>query len=250
MELIGITGPIGHGKTTFAGALLELESPALHLESNMPIIEIASAWQLALPQAFDPHDVTALNEWVRELPNILQDLFGIQTTYEALKIHPETAMAAPIEYEKLLHHAALLVSEPGLALQRITPENKELYRPLLQWLGSYLPPRIDEGMWYREIVRRAKEFEKSGGKLCVSGGIRYPIDAQIWRDAGGTVLKVHRPDKREHDLSDPTERQRNDIVADSVIVNNGTIDDLQRLAPRVLSDIEEGTLKAEYSSRS
>lgn len=216
----------------------------------MPIIEIASAWQLAVPQAFDPHDVTALNEWIRELPNILQDLFGIQTTYEDLKIHPEAAMTSPIEYQKLLHHAALLVAHPELALQRITAENKEDYRPLLQWLGSYLPPRIDEGMWYREIVRRASHFAKSGGKLCVSGGIRYPIDAQIWRNAHGTVIKVHRPEKHENDLTDPTERERNNIVADTTIINNGTVDDLRRLAPLVLCDIEEDTLKPEYYSRS
>jgi hypothetical protein len=112
-----------------------------------------------------------------------------------------------------------------------------------------LPARIDHGLWYNEIVRRANHFAKSGGKLCVSGGVRYPVDAEIWRNAGGVVIKVHRPDKLESDLLDPTERERNNVVVDSTIINNGTIDDLQRLAPYVLTDIETGSLRQEYRSR-
>lgn len=248
MLFVGITGPIGHGKTTFAEALLSLRQPSLHLESNMPIIEVANAWQAALPVAFDPHDITALNEWVRELPAILQDLFGVTCTFEQIEIHTEEAMASPVEYQKLLRHAELLADKPELASVLINNDNKEQYRPLLQWLGGYLPTRLSPSIWYDEVVRRAQAFANKGGELCVSGGIRYPVDAEVWRKAGGKIIKVYRPGKLESDLLDPTERQRESIVPNTTVVNDGTIADLHHVAVSLLQDIEQNHLRSEYQA--
>jgi dephospho-CoA kinase len=42
MIILGMTGPIGHGKTTFADALSDLVPSTVHFESSLIIAEVAN----------------------------------------------------------------------------------------------------------------------------------------------------------------------------------------------------------------
>jgi len=57
MMLLGITGPIGHGKTTFADALAEQVSSVARFESFFVVAEVADAMHAALTDIPDPYDV-------------------------------------------------------------------------------------------------------------------------------------------------------------------------------------------------
>lgn len=246
MILLGMTGPIGHGKSTFASALKELEPSSEHLESSLIIAEVANDMHAALGTIPDPYDINSLNNWLRCLPAILLQRVNTRTTYEQIKLDPEKVEQHPIEYQKLIMHVENLQRQPDLAKHAITRENKENYRPLLQWLGGYLVQKVDRGIWYNEIVRRVYKAESRGCKLCIVGGLRYPSDAAILRQAGAVIVKVYRPAHLQNDMLDPTERERENIRPDCTIASDGTVEDVKACAAQILKDIKSNGLQPNY----
>lgn len=248
MLLIGMTGPISHGKTTFAAALSELEPLTIHLESSLVIAQVANAMHMMLTKVPDPYDINSLNEWLKFLPGILAETVHVKVPYERLKLDQEQIEQHPIEYQKLIMHVENLRRDPRMARQAITIDNKENYRPFLQWLGGYLVQKVDAGIWYNQIVRLVKDAETTGCNLCIVGGLRFPTDAAILRNAGGTIVKVYRPGHLQNDMLDPTERERDNIPVDCTIMSNGTLEDVKRCAAVFLKDLREGNLKLTYQT--
>lgn len=246
MILLGMTGPIGHGKTTLANALAKLEPNTVHLETSMVIIEVANALQQTLKKPFDPYDVDALNEWLKALPDVLDRVLHVKCSYEQIKLDPIAVVQHPVEYQKLILHAENVRRDFRLARQKINQENKESYRPLLQWLGGYLVSRVDSGIWYKELVRRIRQVERAGCQLCIVGGLRFPTDGATLREEGGIIIKVYRPGYLQNDMLDPTERERENITVDSTIMSNGTIEDVGIFAMHLLEDLRSGELQTLY----
>ncbi len=249
MILLGMTGPIGHGKTTFANALAELVPKTEHLESSLVIAEIVDAMHSVLREVPDPYSVESLNNWLRSLPAILLERFQIHTTFDTLQLEQDAIERHPIEYQKLILHVENLKRQPTLIKQSISKENKETYRPMLQWLGGYLVQKVDPGIWYKEIVKRARSSQDKGCELCIVGGLRFPTDAAILRQAGGQIIKVYRPGYLQNDMLDPTERERENIQVDSTIMSNGSIEDVKRCAATFLEDIRSKSLKTLYQTK-
>ena len=77
---------------------------------------------------------------------------------------------------------------------------------------------------------------------------RFPRDAEILRNGGGTILEVVRPGYDTRDGSDLTERERKLIQPDSVILNNGSLAELQTCAATVWHDLVLRDLQANYSA--
>ncbi len=248
MILLGMTGPIGHGKTTFAEALQKIEPTAVHLESSLIIAELANAWQATLEEPIDPYDINALNDWLRKLAPLIENMLQTPCSYDQLRLNPDRVDEHPIEYQKLILHVENLRRNFELAHIQIGIENKESYRPLLQWLGGYLVAHVDKGIWYNEIIRRAKQHEQEGSKLCIVGGLRFPNDAAILRTAGAIIIKIYRPGHLQSDMLDPTERERENIVVDSTVMSNGTIEDVDRFASVFLQDIKNDNLQVLYQT--
>lgn len=249
MILLGMTGPIGHGKTTFANVMAELEPTTVHLETSMVVIEVANTLQANLTTPLDPYDVDALNNWLKALPAILLDQLKISCAFDQIKLKPEAIEKHPIEYQKLILHVETLRRNFTLAHQTINTENKEVYRPLLQWLGGYLVDRVDSGIWWNEVIRRSRQHSREGCKLCIAGAIRYPADAGIVRKEGGIIVKVYRPGHLQNDTLDPTERERENIPVNTTIMSNGTIEDLKRCAAVFLEDVRNESLKHLYQTK-
>lgn len=248
MLLLGMTGPISHGKTTFAAALADIEPLTIHLESSLVIAQVANAMHAALTKVPDPYDVNSLNDWLKHLPAILKETVHVTTNFDRVKLEQIDIEQHPIEYQKLIMHVENLRRTPQLARQAITIDNKETYRPFLQWLGGFLVQRIDAGIWYNQIVRLVQDAESTGCKLCIVGGLRYPTDAAILRLAGGKIIKVYRPGHLQNDMLDPTERERDNIPVDCTIMSNGTVEDVKRCAAVFLKDLQEGTLQQLYQT--
>lgn len=249
MILVGMTGPIGHGKTTFANALAELVPSTKHLESSMVVAEVANALHGSLKDIPDPYDVDALNNWLRSLPAILLETVHVHTTFDRLKLEKNSIEKHPIEYQKLIMHVENLHRRPELIRELITRENKETYRPFLQWLGGYLVHKVDNGIWYNEIVRRVYKAEAEGCELCIVGGLRFPTDAAILRSAGAIVVKVYRPAHLQNDMLDPTERERENIKVDCTIMSNGRIEDVAEFARVFLDDVRGNKLQSLYQTK-
>ena len=246
MIILGMTGPIGHGKTTFADVLTFLEPSTVHFESSQIIAEVANALHVALPDIPDPYNVERLNNWLRVLPEILQDIVHVHCTFEQIKLDQTAMEEHPIEFQKLILHVENLQRRPELMKQEITKENKENYRPFLQWLGGYLVQHIDSGIWYNEIVRRIRQAAAAGAQLCIVGGLRYPTDAAILRGAGAVIVKVYRPGHLQSDLLDPTERERQNIQVDCTIMSNGSVADVKEFTVHFFEDLKANKLHTTY----
>lgn len=246
MVVLGMTGPIGHGKSTLAKALANLEPSTMHFESSMIIAEVANALQSAINDLPDPYNVESLNNWLRALPPILKNVVRTEVTFDQIKLDQKKMEQHPIEYQKLVLHVENLHRQPDLLKHKITQENKENYRPFLQWLGGYLPQKVDAGIWYKEIARRIKSAESAGAKLCIVGGLRYPSDETILRSIGAKIILVYRPGHIQSDLLDPTERERQNIRSDCTIMSNGTVADVNKFAPSFYKSLLNGTLEATY----
>ena len=241
-----MTGPIGHGKTTFADALTNMEPSTVHFESSLIIAEVANALQAALTDIPDPYNVERLNNWLRALPAILLEVVHVRCNFDQIKLDQTAMEEHPIEFQKLILHVENLQRKPELMNQQITKENKESYRPLLQWIGGYLVQRIDSGIWYNEIVRRIRQAAAAGCQLCIVGGLRYPTDAAILRGAGAMIIKVYRPGHLQSDLLDPTERERQNIQVDCTIMSNGSIADVKQFAKQFYENLKANQLQSTY----
>ncbi len=249
MIILGMTGPIGHGKTTFADALAELVPSTIHFESSLIIAEVVNDLHSKLKTIPDPYDVSALNDWLSVLPGILKENLQVDCTFERIKLHSHEIERHPIEYQKLIMHVENLQRNPELVRQKITRENKENFRPMLQWLGGYLVQHIDAGLWYKEIVRRLRKAESAGTDLAIVGGLRFPTDAKLLRDAGAIIIKVYRPGHLQNDMLDPTERERENIKVDCTLMSDGSIEDVKRFAARFLDDIHQNKLERLYHTK-
>lgn len=248
MIIFGMTGPIGHGKSTFAEALVAIEPASKRFESSLIISEVVNALHATTTKIPDRDNLDSINEWLRPLPSILLETVHAHCTFDQIKLQDDEIARHPVEYSKLLLHIDNLTRQPELLKQEITRENKESYRPILQWIGGYMPQKVDPAIWYKEIVRRVYEAQDQGCKLCIIGGLRFPTDAAQVRQAGGKIIKVYRPGHIQYDMLDPTERERDNIQVDSTIASNGTVEDVGRCAVQVLDDARNNRLQTYYQT--
>lgn len=246
MIIIGMTGPIGHGKSTFAKALAELEPTTKRIESSMLVAEVANALHASTKIVPQRDNIDEVNNWLRPLPAILLEIVQVHTDFETIKLDPIDVAEHPIEYEKLFLHLDNLANKPGMLRQNINHENKEAYRPILQWLGGYLVKKLDPKIWYREIIRRAYKLDDEGCKLCIISGLRFPADAELVHEAGGKIIKVYRPGHLQYDMLDPTERERDGIPVDATVVSDSDIDGVRKCAAKVLNDLKNSDLQSNY----
>jgi hypothetical protein len=87
-----------------------------------------------------------------------------------------------------------------------------------------------------EHARAFRSFDKTNAGLWCVTDCRFPNEAQIIRDAGGVVIKVIRPGLAVTDTH-ASETSIDDIEPDHLIVNDGTLKDLERKVADIMGGV-------------
>ena len=246
MVIIGITGAIGHGKTTLAKAFESATTSSIHLEIGDLVCEVANKLNEHLTVLPTKNDYQSINNWLRFLPDILQTFTHTECTLNDLALKGAPNDSDISVHNNLFEYLDKLQINPELSKIKITASNKENYRDFLQWLGGYLIIKINPGIWSTEIIHRLNDSDKMLG---VVGGIRYLNDANSIRKVGGVIVQIQRNDNTEKDLADKTESQRRLINPDIIVDNNSSIKDLKMTAKIILADIMSGNHAKTYDCK-
>ena len=92
MVLLGITGPIGHGKTTIAGFMVQQESTSQQIESSEIIAEVADRLnKYFVWDSPSELNLASVNNWLAHLPQIL--LSVTKSKVDASVLHLELSFA-------------------------------------------------------------------------------------------------------------------------------------------------------------
>lgn len=243
-----MTGPIKHGKTTFAENVMAQQLGTVHYESSNVIAEVADAMHSELNNISFSETTEGLNNWLKKLPNILKTVVSVDCEYRDVAFNNKDVYENPLAYSKLYEHSRNLISEPSLANEKIHKLNKDKYRPILQWLGGYLADNVSDTIWFDELIRRSKKAEQGGAALCILSALRYPADEGVVREVGAHIVKVVRPDKGEQDKSDPTERTRDLIIPDTKMLNNGNLEQFRKVSEEFVKDFKAGKPRVLYTA--
>ncbi len=250
MLILGITGPIGHGKSTLAKAFMAIDKSAVRLESSTIIAEVANEWLKNFPRELlvDDHDLDILEAWTTELSIIASEKLQVKIHPEQLFITEKTFKDEPETVARLLRYIDLIRQGVVEMNTEIKDGNKDRNRAILQWLGGFLIIRVGDGIWYDEIERRIVEAETEAKSFCIVGGIRYPYDAEVVRRNGGKIAELVRKDLPKRDTSDITEQQRSKIKPDFVIKSRASKEALAEMARAIYEDMLNNDLLEEYDS--
>lgn len=247
MHLIGFAGAPGHGKSTAARHLRVGIPSSQDIEVSSVISEVVNQLNANYPlSGIKPDDFSAISSWVGSLEPVLSKNFAIDVPSEIFDITANKVDSNPSKFQKLKIYLDRLNDNPELSNAQIDEENKEIYRPILQWLGGYLVENLADTLWFDEIIRRSEFAREDGCKLFTVCGVRYPKDQETIHHVGGKVLVVQRGNVNQGHDQDPTEAQRSEIIQDAIIYNNGSADDLRRVMGQVQEDIFSDRLQKVY----
>jgi hypothetical protein len=248
--VLGITGNIGSGKSTLAAFLCDQEPSHARYETSELVAEVAEDFNRALSGelAFETttDDIELVNQALIWFIESISEKRHRDVPWSQLAVTKHAIASRPELFEKLFIYVGASKKEPQLLDARITSDNKDSYRALLQWLGGYLVARIGDSIWYDELFRRVNLYD-ADKSLVVISGVRYPSDAQCVRDNGGIIIGVDRP-QLESDTTDVTERGRSDITPDTIIINDGSLEQLQTTTEQLWFDIGAGKVKPTYKT--
>lgn len=247
MIIIGITGAIGHGKTSLAQAFLRQVTPAEHTESSILIAKAADQlnayYPATRPQSSDP---SSINAWLMNLPDIIRDVTGFAGDIPAVRMPTGPTLKPHTDFDKLYEYLDVVAANHSIVTQTITPENKESYRPILQWLGAYITKHISPTLWYDKLVQQAHGAEANGCKLFIIGGVRFPSDAQVIHQADGYVVAIERPNVSQRDAHDATEAFRSMVPVDTTIINDHSLGALDSAVQQLWHDIQQDNIQKRY----
>lgn len=248
MVIVGLTGGIGHGKTTFAALLAESAKLHRHWESWEVVAEVANTFRHENPAHPAPDNIAAINAWLAPLPDIIATCAHCPADFTQFALTEERLQTEPLHFAKLFEYLELMQANPELQTGEITNANRHQFRSLLQWLGGYLVKKVNDGIWYDEIIRRIHLAESTDLELATVGGVRFPGDAERLRNARGFIIEIKRPGMSEADKQEITERERKLITPDSVIINDGTLEQLAVCAQKVYDDLQGRMLAKQYTA--
>lgn len=257
MILVGLIGGARQGKSSVGEELRRLAGvdAKADLEFSYPIGQVANGWVAQWPPSILESGLP-----VREIANKIIPLIAEPVKkVSGLDIDPSVLLID--ESPEALEKANRLLSYLEKFIQAganrddefplpITPDNKVLHRALYQFIGARLIDEIDLGkdrdIWVNVIEQRIITLKDRGYALVTVGGARYPQHQEMIRRNGGFIINVQRPGIAED--NDVTEQAEARKLADIVIDNNGTLEQLNTAVGQLYADLLAGNPKPKYAA--
>ncbi len=124
---MGMTGPIGCGKTTFAEFLAGQSKHHGHWESWQIIAEVANGLRQQPLQQHTANDYSALNTWLEPLPALVASVTNQTMDTSLATVTVQKITAEPDLYVKLLEYASLVTIDAYLLTGGITIETNNAF---------------------------------------------------------------------------------------------------------------------------
>lgn len=257
MILVGMVGGARQGKSTVGEELRRLAGVDVKadLEFSYPIGQVADLWVKEWPTS-----VLESGLPVREIANKLIPLLAQPVkTVTSFDIDPnvllidETPEAAE-KANRLLSYLEKFIEAGSNRIDEfptpITPDNKVLHRSLYQFIGARLIDEVDVGegsdIWVKVIEKRIVTLKERGYSLVTVGGTRYPHQQEMIRRNGGVIINVERPGIAED--NDVTEQAGARKLADIVVENNGSLEELNDAVGKLYDDLLSDKTQKVYSA--
>lgn len=195
--LVGLGGPKAHGKDTLAGFL-----------GNTP-----------------ESVVFGMSDRLLEAYLQLNPLVVVQPEYA---IHDRAGGLV-----QGLIRAQDLVAQVGFTEAKRVPEVRES----LVILGTHIVRDVAPNAWVDDMRGRVAAALRDGKRVFVTG-VRFPNELQLIRDLGGSAVWVERPGHPvSTNLADPSEHSLTAADFDLVVLNSGTVLDLEVKAHQLIPDL-------------
>lgn len=195
--LVGIGGPKAHGKDTLAGYLASAPGSVVYGMSDR-----------------------LLRAYLQ-----LNPLVVVQPEYD---IHDRAGGLIQGHIR-----ARDLVAQAGFTEAKRVPEVRET----LVILGTHIVRDVAPNAWVDDMRGRVAAALRDGKRVLVTG-IRFPNELQLIRDLGGSAVWVERPGHPvSTNLADPSEHSLTATDFDLVVLNSGTVADLEVKAQRLIPDL-------------
>lgn len=248
-EIIGLTGAIRAGKTETANILTAINpNKHAHYETGGYVSKVGDNFNTIFRTHKADKDIERVNKTLLDLD--FKKLFRatLQINSAKLLFDEDDMQADPTHYDRLAAYMQNIAENPSLLDQPIAEGDKNLYRPLLEWLGNHFVTKVNPHIWFKEIFYDVQRKDKDK-ELIIVGGVRYPEDATFVRSNGtetkGRIVEIERPG-HEVNSNSPSEIRRREIKADIRLINNGTINDLGDICLRFYNDLNDGQLQKVY----
>lgn len=110
-------------------------------------------------------------------------------------------------------------------------------RAALQGVGNGMRGILGESIWINQILRK---WEEEGNHATVITDVRYPSEAQWIVDAGGSIIRIVRPDfnlLRGEEATHISEAGIPDDLVTMEVLNDGTIGELHAEARKIAGNL-------------
>lgn len=257
MILVGLVGGARQGKSSVGAELRKLAGvdAKADLEFSYPIGQVADLWVKAWPPGVLESGLPIWEVANKLIPLIVEPVKTVTgQDVDPAKLTIQDTPESKEQSNRLLSYIEKFIEAGNNRADEfptpITPDNKVLHRALYQWIGARLIDEVDAGesqdVWTLVIENRIKTLESRGYPLVTVGGARYPLHQQMIRRNGGVIINVHRPGTAED--NDVTEQVEARKLADIVVENNGTLEDLNAVVDVLYKDLVAAEPKAQYSA--
>jgi hypothetical protein len=150
-------------------------------------------------------------------------------------------------FARITHFADALYWEVanacGVTVEHIK-ENKEVFRPIMQWWGTEFRRRHqgNDNYWVDQVAEAVNLIEfvsatKNSVKCIIIPDVRFKNEADWIKSKGGILIKISRPSIQAIDTH-PSEIELNDYTGwDTEILNDGSKEQLLQKARGIINGL-------------